>query len=486
MYLTSEFQFGRSGRKVHGAVWHHDSSATGGAFKYGNCFVVLGLVVRIGVLGERAWCLPVLFRLWLPTPKATKDCPDPERRASQQDLAAVLIGLVAERYPGRRVDVVGDSAFACKALGALPEHVTLTSRLRSNAVISDPKPPPTGKRGRPRVRGRRLGNPAEIAAAAKPRDWQPVALPGRGDAKVLIVEGLWYSVFGPRAVRVLIVCESADTEGYEIALITTDLDSSTTRIIARYADRWSIEVCFQDAKQTVGVGQARNRVKLAVERTVPFGLLCQTIQVAWYALHGNPAADVQRPTPQRTVVPEQTRPLDARHPSIAATRTDPQRISRTSRPQAETPANRRILPPDRSRKSSEEGRASQFDWRIPLRQSSPNRLFVVLDVIRRRAAERRHVSEEERSALCDEVQRCTRAWPESERKLEQRTMCARAGRADSPCRARRWSARPRPLQLTHAVPQKEPVLASRSCSAIRSSNSTAAVRRTASNRMPRT
>jgi hypothetical protein len=287
--------FGRSGRKVHGAVWHHDSSAAGGgAFKYGNCFVVLGLVVRIGVLGERAWCLPVLFRLWLPTPKASKDCPDPGRRASQQDLAAVLIGLVAERHPGRRVDVVGDSAFACSALGALPEQVTLTSRLRSNAVISEPKPPPTGKRGRPRVTGRRLGNPGEITAAAKPGDWQLVGAPGRGDAKVLIVQGLWYSVFGPRAVRVMIVREPADTDGYQIALITTDLDSSPARIIARYADRWSIEVCFQDAKQTVGVGEARNRVKLAVERTVPFGLLCQTITIAWYALHGDPTADVQR------------------------------------------------------------------------------------------------------------------------------------------------------------------------------------------------
>ena len=190
--------------------------------------------------------------------------------------------------------MVGDSAFACSALGTLPEQVTLTSRLRSNAVISEPKPPPTGKRGRPRVTGRRLGDPGEIAAAAKPGDWQPVGLPGRGDAKVLIVQGLWYSVFGPRAVRVMIVRERADSDGYEIALITTDLDAGVAPLIARYADRWSIEVCFQDAKQTVGVGEARNRVKLAVERTVPFGLLCQTITIAWYALHGDPAADIQR------------------------------------------------------------------------------------------------------------------------------------------------------------------------------------------------
>lgn len=287
--------FARSGPRVHGARWHHDSSAApGGGFQYGNCFVVVGLVVRIRALGERAWCLPVLFRLWLATAKPSKDCPDPERRPSQQDLAAVLIGLVAERYGARRVDVVGDSAFACKALGALPEHVTLTSRLRANAVIHAAKPPPTGKRGRPKVTGRRLGNPSEIVAAAQAGDWKRVQAPGRGEAKALIIDGLWYSVFGPRAVRVVIVCEPADTDGYRIALITTDLQASAAQVIARYADRWSIETCFQDAKHVTGVGEARNRVKLAVERTVPFGFLCQTIAIAWYALHGDPAADVKR------------------------------------------------------------------------------------------------------------------------------------------------------------------------------------------------
>lgn len=133
--------FARSGRKVHGAVWHHDSSAApGGGFRFGNCFVVIGLVVRIAALGARAWCLPVLFRLWLPTPKPTTAAPDPERRPSQQDLAALLVAKVAERYPTRRIDVVGDSAFGCKAMAALPERATLTSRLRANAVIHAPAP----------------------------------------------------------------------------------------------------------------------------------------------------------------------------------------------------------------------------------------------------------------------------------------------------------------------------------------------------------
>ena len=287
--------FGRAGRKVFGTSWHHDSAAAPrGGFRFGNCFIVVGLVVRIGALGERAWCLPVLFRLWLPTPKPTTACPDPERRPSQQDLAAGLVGLIAERYPQRRIDVVGDSAFACKAMAPVADRVTLTSRLRSSAVIHGPKPPPTGRRGRPRVKGERLGTPAEIAAGAGQSEWRRLAVRGRGEVMALVVEGLWHSVFGPRAVRVVIVREPTDTEGYRIALITTDLEAQAAEIIARYADRWAIEVAFQDAKQTVGVGEARNRVRPAVERTVPFGLLCQSLAIAWYALHADPAADVDR------------------------------------------------------------------------------------------------------------------------------------------------------------------------------------------------
>lgn len=288
--------FKRSGRKVHGAAWHHDSGAApdGRGFRFGNCFVCVGLVVRIGALGGRAWCLPVLFRLWLPTPKPTPRAPSPRRRPSQQELAAALVALVAERYPDRRIDVVGDAAFACRALAPASERSTVTSRLRSNAVLHAPKPPPTGRRGRPRVKGERLGTPGEIAAGHGPDEWETVSIPGRGEARVLTVRGLWYSVFGPRPVQVVIVRELSDSEGYRIALVSTDAEAEAAELIARYADRWSIEVAFQDAKHTVGVGEARNRVRRAVERTVPFGLLCQSLAVAWYALHANPAADVER------------------------------------------------------------------------------------------------------------------------------------------------------------------------------------------------
>ena len=77
-----------------------------------------------------------------------------------------------------------------------------------------------------------------------------------------------------------------------LALFTTDTTASAAGIIARYAARWSIEVAIFDAKQITGAGQARNRVRRAVERTVPFALLVQTLVVLWYAGHGDPAADL--------------------------------------------------------------------------------------------------------------------------------------------------------------------------------------------------
>lgn len=58
-----------------------------------------------------------------------------------------------------------------------------------------------------------------------------------------------------------------------------------------YAARWSIEVMFFDAKHILGVGQARNRVRTAVERTVPFGLFCSSILTLWYALYGHTDTD---------------------------------------------------------------------------------------------------------------------------------------------------------------------------------------------------
>jgi hypothetical protein len=67
----------------------------------------------------------------------------------------------------------------------------------------------------------------------------------------------------------------------------TDLESSAEDLVARYASRWGIEQAFADARLIIGVGQARNRTRRTVERTVPFGLVCFSVVTRWYALHAD-------------------------------------------------------------------------------------------------------------------------------------------------------------------------------------------------------
>jgi hypothetical protein len=66
--------FHRSGRKVFGVAWHHDPAAKGGRrLAWGNYWVVLGVLVHLPFLPQRAVCLPVLARLWRPKhPDRTK------------------------------------------------------------------------------------------------------------------------------------------------------------------------------------------------------------------------------------------------------------------------------------------------------------------------------------------------------------------------------------------------------------------------------
>ena len=93
---------------------------------------------------------------------------------------------------------------------------------------------------------------------------------------------LWYVPFGSQPVRLVMIWD-AGTSGYDIAVVTTDVEAAPLQLIERYASRWSIEVAFEEAKQVTGVGEARNRTDNAVLRTTPFGLVCQSLLTLWYA-----------------------------------------------------------------------------------------------------------------------------------------------------------------------------------------------------------
>ena len=131
--------FSRWGRRVAEARWAYDGSAQGGKkIAFGNTWVIAALVVKLPCCPSPV-ALPVLFRLW-----RGKGTP------SQVQLAASLLELLVEAFPGREVHGTGDAAFHGESL--VIEGATWTTRLPASAVISGPKPPPTGRRGRPEAR----------------------------------------------------------------------------------------------------------------------------------------------------------------------------------------------------------------------------------------------------------------------------------------------------------------------------------------------
>jgi len=258
--------FKRSGKKVFGAAWQHDGAAKGPKpVGRGTCFVVVGLVVQLPYL-SRPVCLPVMARLWRP-----------KTGPSKVELAASMIRLLADCHHQRTLHVVADAAYHGKALRELRGNVTFTTRLPANAVLYDLAPPRTGRRGRPALKGARLGSPADLAATARFRKTQ-VNRYGRTETVYLAeINCLWYGSFHTQQVRVILLRDDGTESGYDLALVSTDHDSPAATVVGRYAWRWSIEVTFAEARDLLGVGQARNRTENAVHRTVPFGLYCYSI-----------------------------------------------------------------------------------------------------------------------------------------------------------------------------------------------------------------
>jgi hypothetical protein len=287
--VVDDTLFHRYGRRVFGAYWQHDGSARGrDGLGRGNCFVIAGIVVTVTGMGRPVF-LPLLFRLY-----------QPKTSPSKPELARQMAGLLARTVHPRRVHVTGDTAYRSPAWRGLPPAITFTTRLLPNAVLYAPPPPRTRRPGRPNVKGHRLGTPAELAATAT---WQQATITRYGTTttvELAVIDGRWYGSLRATPVTVILVRDPDRNNAYDIALITTDTTAAAEQIVRRYAARWSIEQSIKDGKDLFGTGDAQNRLENAVQRSVPFALLCQTILVLWYTRTGDTNHDI---TTHRTTAP---------------------------------------------------------------------------------------------------------------------------------------------------------------------------------------
>jgi hypothetical protein len=228
----------RHGAKVNGAGSYRDavrSTHSRTVFARGLNLVVLCVRI-IPPWGGMPIAVPVGIRLH------RKDGP------KLPALAAELMIELADRLPQRCFILCADGAYACLAGDGLP-RTTVVSRMRRDAALFGPPPPPTGKPGRPRTKGERLPAPPQLAARA--RGWKKLNIDWRGRTETKLVWSrpvLWYGVCPHNMVRLVVVRDPAGREPDDF-FFTTDLDMSPAEVVSLYADRWAVEVTYRDAKQ---------------------------------------------------------------------------------------------------------------------------------------------------------------------------------------------------------------------------------------------
>jgi hypothetical protein len=232
----------------------------------------LMLLVPIPWAG-RVWALPFLTAL-APSERYCRGRGRGHKKLT--DWARQLV-LQARRWmPGRELVLVTDSGFAAlELLAALVRRgVTCVTRLRLDAALYEPAPP-RGPRtiGRPRTKGARLPNLAEVLAD-EGTPWQRVTVPGwygEGERIVEIASGtaVWRHSGMPVVPIRWVLLRDPRRRFDPQALLCTDLAQEPLQIVRWFVQRWQLEVTFREVRDHLGVETQRQWSDKAIARTTP-------------------------------------------------------------------------------------------------------------------------------------------------------------------------------------------------------------------------
>ena len=260
--VVDDTLFRRWGRRVFGAYWTHDGSAQDpNALGRGNRWIIVGIVVELPFRSHPV-CLPVCL-LWRGK--------GPSGAAGwRYDCSAAAVSGTNHPRRGRR-------RLHGKVL--LVENTTFTTGCRSTPCCT--RRAAAHRQTRRPAEGPAVGHPAELAttptAPGQVSRYGHAIPSSRRDRRPLVrrVGTSRSRRAGPRpAATRSWHCHHRPPQRRE-------------RVVARYAHRWPIETAIAAGKQLLGIGQARNRLRRAVERTVPFEFIVYSLVIIWYALHGH-------------------------------------------------------------------------------------------------------------------------------------------------------------------------------------------------------
>jgi len=276
----------KRGLKVFGAGMHHDpllSTRKTAIVNWGHCWVVLGVVLKLPFCGNRWFCLPVLFRLYVPKRTAIKKRL-PHKTKPQ--LAVEMLDVLCNAHENRRFHAIGDSAYGGKSvLCHLPSNCDLTSRLVMDARLYGAPPAHVpGRGGRPRKRGQLSPTPGAMLAGR--RRHLTLSIYGRKD-RSRIAECVARCYAAPDRPLKVVAVEPLTGGRTRQAFFSTCPDDSARAVLERYAARWSMEVTNHDSKGQLGFEQPQGWTRRAVERTAPMAMLLYSLVALWFTTEGH-------------------------------------------------------------------------------------------------------------------------------------------------------------------------------------------------------
>lgn len=262
-------------------------------FRFGNNWVLLGVVVELPLRPNRYFCLSILWRVY--QKQGTK--PKAEHRTKSQ-LAAEMVAVLAGWLPQRKILVIGDSAYLGKhLLRQRPANVDALGPIHWKAALFEALSEPQGRK----KHGRRLPTPRQMLAQHRPGPPRKETITFKNGVErelaIQVVTGVcWFTTAGPQAVQVVLVHDPAG-QWRDEALVCTDVTLPAVEVITGYCRRWSVEVAFCDAKQLLGFHDPQVWCAASVERAAPMAWFVGTVVVCWYVMAGHQGPQAQRHRP---------------------------------------------------------------------------------------------------------------------------------------------------------------------------------------------
>jgi hypothetical protein len=227
----------------------------------------------------RVWALPFLTAL-CPSERYGPYVQRGRRHKPLVERARGLLGQVRRWLPDRALIVVADGGYAALELLAWcvrqARPVTVITRLRLDAALYAPAPARRpGRRGRSRLKGKRLPSLAQRLKQARTR-WQRCRLCWYGgEARRLEVAtgtAVWYSSGKPPVALRWVLVRDPKGRFEPQALLSTDRALSARQIVLYFVRRWSMETTFQEARLYLGMEGQRHWNDVATARATPVRL----------------------------------------------------------------------------------------------------------------------------------------------------------------------------------------------------------------------